>query len=268
MLCENIYPKQIVFQNVTDMSASEYEMVKTISKLYFSKMQEFMNASLPGLLISDIVTTLVYLLTSKNPDMLVRAMASSGSMYARLPKNLIGMPAFPIQKETMTIFERMLNSSIKALYKKNADYFITKYKSNFVKLNKTSSFPVMFSSLWYSTLPCFDVQNLTSQHEGEKSLLRYCEWKGEPIPCSAIFTTFPTDKGMCCAFNMKAAEDIFEGKTYSTLVKNLQQEDKANSFFNSTIPDWYVRGREPKTQAGLNNEKNGGQKSSWTVPLN
>ena len=110
----------------------------------------------------------------------------------------------------------------------------------------------MFSSLWYSTLPCFDVQNLTSQHEGDKSLLRYCEWKGEPISCSAIFTTFPTDTGMCCAFNMKAAEDIFEGVTYSKLLKNFQTEDKTNSFSNATIPDWYVNKHEPNTQAGLN----------------
>ena len=234
------------------MSTSDYENVKVISKLYFGKMQEFMNKNLPGLLISDIVTTLVYLLTSKNPDMLVRAMASSGSAYARLPKNLIGMPNIIIPKTTMTIFERMLNSSIKAMYEQNANLTIQKYKTNFEKLNKTTGLPAMFASLWYSTLPCFDVQNLTSQHEGDKSLLRYCEWKGESIPCSAIFTTFPTDQGMCCSFNMKAAEDIFEGKTYSNLVKNLQTDDKANSFFNSTIPDWYTKGQEPKTQAGLN----------------
>ena len=96
----------------------------------------------------------------------------------------------------MSIFERMLISSIKLMYEKNADYLIKQYKTSFDMLDKTSGFPVMFSSLWYSTLPCFDVQNLTSQHEGDKSLLRYCEWKGEPISCSAIFTTFPTDTGM------------------------------------------------------------------------
>jgi len=27
---------------------------------------------------------------------------------------------------------------------------------------------------------------------GERAILRYCEWKGLRIPCSAIFKTFPT----------------------------------------------------------------------------
>jgi hypothetical protein len=31
-------------------------------------MQEFLDKSLPGILASDIVTTLVWLMTSKNPD--------------------------------------------------------------------------------------------------------------------------------------------------------------------------------------------------------
>ena len=51
---------------------------------------------------------------------------------------------------------------------------------------------------------------------------------------------------------MKAAEDIFEGVTYSKLLKNLQAEDKTNSFSNATIPDWYINKQEPNTQAGLN----------------
>jgi hypothetical protein len=41
-------------------------------------------------------------------------------------------------------------------------------------------------------------------------VLKYCEWKGEPISCAAIFVTFPTDRGLCCAFNLKTAEDIFQ----------------------------------------------------------
>ena len=233
------------------MNSAEIEEVKFISGLYFSKMQEFLNATLPGLAISDTVTTLVWLLTSKNPDMLVRALVSSNSLYARLPKNLLGL-TMPKSNNTMSIFEQMLNSTLRIEYEKNADRMITIQKSIFAKLNKTAGLPALFSSLWYSTLPCFDVKNLTSEAEGEKSLLRYCEWKGEPIPCSAIFTTFPTDRGMCCAFNMKAADDIFQGKLYSKLVNDLQNYDRANTFSNSTIPDWYKDDGEPITRAGLN----------------
>ena len=76
--------------------------------------------------------------------------------------------------------------------------------------------------LWYSTLPCFDLINTTSNHRNEKSLLKSCFWKGVELPCEAIFKTFPTDRGMCCAFNMKSAEEIFRDKMYSNLVKELQ----------------------------------------------
>ena len=130
----------ITFQDATDMSATDSEMLKIISDLYFEKKTEFMNASLPGLGLRDIGTTLVYLLTTKNPDILVRAMVSSGSAYARLPKNLIGKSTFQIPKEKMSIFERMLNSSIKLMYEKNADNLIKQYKTSFDMLDKTSGF--------------------------------------------------------------------------------------------------------------------------------
>ena len=240
------------FQNSSEMNAIEISQVQKLSKLYFDKMPEFINASLPGLSITDIVTTMVFLMTSKNPDQLVRALVSSNSMFARLPKNLIGMTFPPTASKTLSIFELMLNSTAKAAADKTSAKVLGLTKSNFLKLNKTKGLPTLFSALWYSTLPCFDVKDLTSQDEGEKSILRYCQWKGEEIPCSAIFTTFPTDRGMCCAFNMKAADDIFEGKMYSNLVKGLQNYDRANAFGNSTIPSWYKKAGEPKTQAGIN----------------
>ena len=52
--------------------------------------------------------------------------------------------------------------------------------------------------------------------------------QGVEVPCSAIFKTFPTDRGMCCAFNMKAADEIFRGKKYPDLVMSLQRFDKEN----------------------------------------
>jgi hypothetical protein len=64
----------------------------------------------------------------------------------------------------------------------------TAYKDLFRRLNQTAVFKSMFSMLWYSTIPCFDVKGVTSETDGEKGMLRYCQWKGKPIPCSAIFT--------------------------------------------------------------------------------
>ena len=65
--------------------------------------------------------------------------------------------------------------------------------------------------LWYSNLPCFDVHGVTSHVPHEKSILKACYWKGNNIPCAAIFYPIPTDRGMCCAFNMNPLNEIFNG---------------------------------------------------------
>ncbi len=83
-----------------------------------------------------------------------------------------------------------------------------------------------------------------------QTTLKYCEWNGLAIPCSAIFSTFPTERGMCCSFNMKAAEDIFLGETYSKLIQNLQQSDKNYSFERGQLPSKYFTNGELKTQPG------------------
>jgi len=71
------------------------------------------------------------------------------------------------------------------------------------------------------------------------------------MPCSAIFTTFPSDKGMCCTFNMKAAEDIFRGKIFSELISSRQREDNLSSFGNISDATWYFSQQEPKPTAGV-----------------
>lgn len=58
--------------------------------------------------------------------------------------------------------------------------------------------------------------------------INYLSHKGLPVPCGAIFKTFPTDRGMCCAFNMQAADKIFRGETYPGLVMSQQSFDKKN----------------------------------------
>ena len=65
---------------------------------------------------------------------------------------------------------------------------------------------------------------MTAEHDGERSILKYCEWKGEPISCASIFDTFPTDRGLCCSFNMRAAEDIFQAETYARYLVPTQFE--------------------------------------------
>jgi hypothetical protein len=50
---------------------------------------------------------------------------------------------------------------------------------------------------------------MSARNDGDSALLKKCFWKGLPISCSAIFEKFPTDRGMCCTFNRKAADEIF-----------------------------------------------------------
>jgi len=126
------------------------------------------------------------------------------------------------------------------------------YKEMFKRLKKTASFNASFSLLWYSSMPCFDVNGITSAYDGEKSLLKSCSWKGVNISCAAIFKAFPTDQGMCCSFNMKAADEIFQQATYSKLVKEHQNSDSESAFIDSSIPSWYSDENEPKIQPGIN----------------
>jgi amiloride-sensitive sodium channel len=107
------------------------------------------------------------------------------------------------------------------------------------------------STLWYGTLPCFDVKNLTTDSMDDPgSVIKYCEWKGIPISCSAIFSSFPTDQGICCSFNMKAADDIYQHESYSHKIIELQSKDAAESFTNTTLPEWYIGQSEPTSLPG------------------
>ena len=119
-----------------------------------------------------------------------------------------------------------------------------KYKDLFNRLNRTLAYKKVFSMLWYSSLPCFDLNGVTSSSEGEKSLLKSCYWRGTQISCAAIFDTFPTDKGMCCAFNMETAEEIFKKSDYTKLVMDKQDENNFLSFTDFTPPSWYLEDKK------------------------
>ena len=82
----------------------------------------------------------------------------------------------------------IFNPKMKDGNTKAAMYLKGLYKDIFKRLNQTTAYKSMFSMLWYSTIPCFDVAGITSTKDGEKGMLRSCQWKGKPIPCAAIFT--------------------------------------------------------------------------------
>ena len=114
----------------------------------------------------------------------------------------------------------------------------------------SDSYQALFSSLWHTSLPCFDLEGQTAFSDKERSILKYCEWKGLEIPCSKIFVSFPTDIGICCSFNMRAAEEILVGDTYTKLINQLQNQDYALSFNKDKLPLYYIENQEPKTQPG------------------
>ena len=46
----------------------------------------------------------------------------------------------------------------------------------------------LFEIMWYSQLPCFDVQGITSSSSaGESAMVKRCYWKRQRVNCAAIF---------------------------------------------------------------------------------
>jgi hypothetical protein len=130
-----------------------------------------------------------------------------------------------------------------------------RYDEEFGQLDMEIAYQNLFEILWYSQLPCFDVKNITSEVQDEISLIKRCYWKGQKMSCSDIFLTRPTDRGMCCTFNMEMAETIFKKSKYATALSSMQKQDKEMSFeeesLNQEYQDYIAR-KEPRTQPGQN----------------
>jgi len=211
----------------------------SLQKTYWSK---FLNKSIPGLNVSyatdiNVLDWIIILLNQKQPDYYIQT--------SDLRERCKQYPNISCVETLMNPL--LLDATFDAFEKKVEDV-----KKLLGPVDLTFAFPMAFTSLWNAKLPCFDTVGMTADVEGERGILKKCSWKGKIVPCSAIFTTFPTDQGMCCSFNMKAADEIFMDSQYSTLVKKLQDRDQNTSFEDSTLPDWFIKGNEPKTQPGKN----------------
>ena len=78
-------------------------------------------------------------------------------------------------------------------------------------------------------MPCFDIEGISSK-ENEFGMLKACLWQGKEFPCSELFSAFPTNLGMCCSFNMKKANEMFQASQYQEILDNMQSLDKNQSF--------------------------------------
>ena len=134
--------------------------------------------------------------------------------------------------------------------RKQTKVALDEYKERFGGLNYKSAYENMFGLLWYTQLPCYDVRGLTSEVKDELSFIKRCYWKEKKINCNAIFQMQPTDRGMCCSFNMKKAEDIFRKSKYTEAVAARQAHDRRNGFESGEKPNWFVRKNEPIAKAG------------------
>ena len=113
-----------------------------------------------------------------------------------------------------------------------------KYRKEFRTIDMEKSYRKLFEIMWYSQMPCFDVQGVTSKAKDEMSMVKRCLWKGLEISCSAIFDTRPTDRGMCCTFNMDKVNDVFRRSRYRDVVYTMQEKDSNSSFDKEGKPDW------------------------------
>ena len=133
----------------------------------------------------------------------------------------------------------------------NASEAKAKYKANFMKMNLEKSYAALFEILWYTQLPCFDVENVTSEYRDQYGMLKGCFWKGVEVPCSKVFDTFPTDQGMCCTFNTEKAEAMFKNGRYSNMVTLMQARDRDLSFDRKIeMPGFWEGNNEPISEAG------------------
>lgn len=70
----------------------------------------------------------------------------------------------------------------------NISQLRSEMKATFKQLDMSKDgFGAYFSFLWHSSLPCFDIANITAEKNGDTAVLKRCYWKGQKLPCSAIF---------------------------------------------------------------------------------
>ena len=108
---------------------------------------------------------------------------------------------------------------------------------------------MFLSFIRYTQLPCFDTNGISKADQF--GMLKACIWQGKEFPCSELFRAFPTDQGMCCSFNMKNADEMFQKSKYNQILDMMQSRDKNGSLvkdkFKGKAVTWKAN---PMAQAG------------------
>ena len=85
-------------------------------------------------------------------------------------------------------------------------------------------------------MPCFDIMDISTK-ENEIGLLKACIWHGKEFPCSELFSAVPTNQGMCCSFNMKSTNEMFQESRYQEILDSMQSRDKNQSFVKEKLKE-------------------------------
>ena len=101
------------------------------------------------------------------------------------------------------------------------------YEENFSGLDMQRSYDSLFELLWYTQMPCFDTGNFNINAEHRNGMIKSCSWKGIRMPCSKLFKASPTDRGMCCSFNVDAANKMFKSSKYQKMILKMQERDSS-----------------------------------------
>ena len=154
--------------------------------------------------------------------------------------------------ENIEKFDLFLDPNKTEEREKQIKMSVDRYQEKFGSLDMEKSYQPLFELLWYSQMPCVDVKGITSKERDEISFLKRCYWKNKPVSCNAIFQKRPTDRGMCCSFNIDKAEDILKESKYTSALSLGQFEEAKNGFQSDEIPEWFKIKKEPRPEAGRN----------------
>ena len=124
-------------------------------------------------------------------------------------------------------FEMIFHPSKKRNYHTFLHEAKREYQENFDRMDMHKSYESLFELLWYTQMPCFDTGDFNINAEHRNGMIKSCSWKGIRMPCSKLFKAAPTDRGMCCSFNVDAANKMFKSSKYQKMILKMQERDSS-----------------------------------------
>ncbi len=103
------------------------------------------------------------------------------------------------------------------------------YRELFTNTDMRASYKPFFSLLWSTTLPCFPQKDEFDRPLSKFSIIKHCAWRDVPVNCADVIKMFPTDNGMCCVFNLEAANKLLWEGPYADMVTMLQERERKSA---------------------------------------